>query len=171
MYETMRLFASRRCLVVARLVLCAVCSAPLPLEAQELQSRAKLPLELATALIVSRGAWVDETPFDACSIYLHLDRREAMPSEFPIGLRAMLGTADSLRATCGVVRPSPESRVRVYHRMVRVDSITVADAMATVYSTVMRGENIHREEARAVKHSDGGWGIISFSISGMFRLH
>lgn len=167
----MRLFVSPRYGRLVRLTLCCVCCTPLPLNAQELQRRSKLPSELAAALIISRRAWVDETPFDACAIYLHADRREAVPSEFPIGLHAMLGTADSLRATCGVARPTPEPGARGYHRIVRIDSVTVVDSAATVYSTVMRGENIHREEARAVKHADGGWGIISFFISGMLRLH
>jgi hypothetical protein len=47
----------------------------------------------------------------------------------------------------------------------------MTDSTATVFSTVLRGETVHREEARAVRHLDGGWGIISFTISGMFRLH
>jgi len=149
-----------------------LCSSPCSAAAQEAAREQKLPVGLASSYLMTRLGWIDrDTNADGCSLLRMIEAPDTFPRGFPPGLLARFGSIDSLRSRCANPRGSSAPERAGYPPRIFFDSLMVHDTTATLFTTVVRGENMHRESVMAVCHADGWWGIVSFTITGMLRIH
>lgn len=159
-----------RYLVVA--LLAGLCSGPWTIAAQAASRERKLPVGLASSYLMTRLGWIDrEASADGCSLLRMIEAPDTFPRGFPSGLLPRFGSIDSLRSRCATPRESFALERAGYPPRIYFDSLIVHDTTATLFTTVVRGENAHRESVVAVRHADGWWGIVSFTITGMLRIH
>jgi len=133
----------------------------------------RLPTQLAATVIQARREWIDRSiSFDRCSLLKLMASPEDIPTGFPPGLHSLVGRRDSLELSCRA-RPAvaQEPGLGGFPPRFTFDSVAIIDSLAVVYTTVFRGENIHREDFNATRQHDGNWGLRSVLIHGMVRIH
>lgn len=141
-----------RCLVGALLALSL--AGPGTLHAQA-PVRGDALSAVGEAMYFRRSALGDSLPFDACSVYERTGRPAGFPQGLLPGVRPLLD--HPVADPCG--RAGPEAGVR-YPRVVRVDSVVIADSTAQVHLQVRRGEWAYNEVHHLVaRPGRGGWGM------------
>ena len=139
------------------------------LAAQQGTARPPMPVGFASSYMLVRRDWIDRAAtVDGCSLLRLLEAPEDYPRGFPPGLQ--LESSDALRMRCATPRAPFTPGLAGYPPRIYLDSLALMDTTATIYATVIRGENIHPEVAEAVRHSDGWWGIVSFTMRGMLGV-
>lgn len=111
-------------------------------------------LAVSEVMLYRRNALGDSLPFDACSVYERTGRPEALLSGIRPGLRSLLDR--QVDNPCAVPKPSERQRSE---RLVRVDTVVVADSTAEVHVHVRRDGWRHGEVYYFTNRADGGWAL------------
>jgi hypothetical protein len=107
------------------------------------------------AMFFRRSALGDSLRFDACSVYECTGRPATFPEGILPGLRPLLDRP--VAEPCAVPAPGAGSR---HPRVVRVDSVVIADSTARVRLHVRRGEWTYDEVYHlAARPSGDGWAL------------
>ncbi len=128
------------------------------------------PPSVLEAVMRQRLYWMeDRTPFDPCSLHAHAGGAAALPAELPVELRGLVlaaPAAGGCAAGEAVARALPP-------RVVRVESVAVADSVATVRLLVQKDDHVHREDHTLARRRGalGGWGVVEVRTWGRLYVH
>lgn len=130
--------------------------------------RTTLPRRAAavSAVIEYRKRWLkDSTQFDACRVYVTLDRTRRFKDLIPVAFHGML---DQINEPCDSTLA--RSRREAWD-LVFLDSLVVQDTTARAFLRVRRGEYLHNEEY-TIREWDTkeGWGVTTVLLSGALRI-
>ena len=146
---------------------------PTSAQGQTATVMAKAPTTLLTNVLLYRTSFIDRTARLApCSFY----RLMANPTDWPQGLppwvQDLVGP-NNLRPCEPNNAPVDTAKTgsSISRNIVVFDSVSVRDTIATVYATVVQGENAHREEYMAYFHLPDHWGVKEVRILGAMRIH
>ncbi|MDB4952219.1 MAG: TonB-dependent receptor [Gemmatimonadetes bacterium] len=127
---------------------------------------------LVNAVLLHRIDWMnDSTRVEACSV----ERALASPADFPASIdaryRALLTTTEKPCAAAPHPAPASELGDPAWRKVARVDSVSVADSIATVYLGVSHGEQHHSEAYTLVRGRSGGWWVNEVRQWGFTRTY
>ncbi|HEX6751406.1 MAG TPA: hypothetical protein VF092_29210 [Longimicrobium sp.] len=119
-----------------------------------------------SAVMSFRGAWLaDSTRFDGCSVARLLGPPAEYMGVILPPMRRMIDTT----GPCGAPAGEPVRRARP---TVWLDSLTVADSVAYVSVTVLRGELTHRERYTLTGWRPGlPWAVVDMHLWGASQQH
>lgn len=156
------------CRMIARVVMTAaglvLCTATAPLDGQSVDRGTALSA-IGQAMFFRQSVLGDSLPFDACSVYERSGRPNPFVGGLLPGLRGLLDRP--VDDPCSLPKPSAGGRTE---RLVRVDSVVIADSEARVHLHVRRGEWSHTEVYSLATRLDGGWGFREVRMTNPFHV-
>lgn len=150
--------------VIRTFLLCVAVALPGTAGAQQASETGRIGA--VNSVIEYRIVFMDDTTrFDACSVHRWMGRPDTLAAVLTRRSRRVVAPVE---APCERASAAPAQRPS---RVVRVDSVAVADTTAHVFLTVFKGETRVFEKYDLRAYSPGpGWGINTVTLTGALRI-